>query len=291
MKKEGILQRFMQGSEDKAAEDIKGWKRGRSGDGSCNSAAWGVSHSQIYAYFTVWFCTLDTVTNHTLYSFLTKHAHLLTKQHLKMFSFRRTEKEKLSFQTASVFAKIFIHPFFFLIHQPILSPLLSFHSCSQSLFLPMGEWCLVGDYGTVPHLFIQFTSCFGALYSLCVWECGYGMRSSVFVLFMCTCVFVLNPDHSVCLRTLLPQHLTPPCVGIYYPNPHICSCVFAAPCSPPPHFFLFYPWGGTQNKGEKVAQFPPFGSHNPTERRPRSNVLFAHAQHLAPLSDLHMRPK
>lgn len=64
----------------------------------------------------------------------------------------------------------------------------------------------------------------------------------------------------------------------------------AASCSQPPHFFLFYTLGGTQNKGEKVAQFPPLGSHTPRETHPRPNTLSTHAQCLASLSDLHMSP-
>lgn len=140
--------------------------------------------------------------------------------------------------------------------------------------------------------FYPFTSCFVFCTVLCPFShfgslCMKGM--SVFALFMCLCVESWSRCLSENAVTTAPN---PPCYGIYSPNPHICPCVFAiaASCSQPPHFFLFYPWGGTQNKGEKVAQFPPLGSLTPTETHPRSNTLSTHAQCLAPLSDLHMSP-
>lgn len=141
--------------------------------------------------------------------------------------------------------------------------------------------------------FYPFTSCFRVCIMLCpVSQFRSLCMECMWVCLRCLCVCVLNVDHAVCLRTLLPQHLTPPVLAFTPPTPHICSCVFAiaASCSQPPHFFLFHSWGGAQNKGEKVAQFPPMGSHTPTEIHPRSNTLSAHAPCLAPLSDLHMSP-
>lgn len=163
----------------------------------------------------------------------------------------------------------------------------------------MGGWCLVGDYGKVPHLFIHLHLLLGGLHSalpiFSVWESVYGMYVSVFALFMCLCV----ESWSRCLSENAVTTAPNPPLRWYLlpPTPHICSCMFAiaAPCSQPPHFFLFYPRERTQKKGEKVAQFPPLGSHTPTEAHPRSNALSPHAlsphaQCLAPLSDLHMSP-
>lgn len=84
-------------------------------------------------------------------------------------------------------------------------------------------------------------------------ESVYGMHVSLFAL----CVESWLRCLSESAVTTAPN---PPCIGIYSPpTNHIGSAGFAiaASCSQPPHFFLFYPWGGTQNKGEKVAQFPP----------------------------------
>lgn len=118
-------------------------------------------------------------------------------------------------------------------------------------------------------------------------ESVYGMHVNVFAHFMLLCV----ESRSCCLpENAVTTAPNTPCTGIHSPTPHICFCVFAiaASCSQPPYFFLFYPWGATQNKGEKVAQFPPLGSHTPTGTHPLSAALTAHAQCLAPLSDLHM---
>lgn len=84
----------------------------------------------------------------------------------------------------------------------------------------MGDWCLVGDYGNVPHLFIHLHLALdSALSKFSVWDSVYGTHM------LCVCVCVLNLDHSVCLWTLLPQHLTPPGSGIYYPQPPISALV------------------------------------------------------------------
>lgn len=86
----------------------------------------------------------------------------------------------------------------------------------------MGDWCLVGDYGNVPHLFIHLHLALdSALSKFSVWDSVYGTH----MLCVCVCVCVLNLDHSVCLWTLLPQHLTPPGSGIYYPQPPISALV------------------------------------------------------------------
>lgn len=137
----------------------------------------------------------------------------------------------------------------------------------------------------------SFTSCFG--FCIVLWpffQFGSLCMEYLWMCLLCLCVCVLNLDHSVCLRTLLPEYLTPPALAFTPPTPHICSCVFAiaASGSQPLHFFLFHHWGEMQSKGEKVGQFPPLGSHTPTETHSRSSTLWTHAQCLAPLSDLYM---
>lgn len=80
---------------------------------------------------------------------------------------------------------------------------------------------------------------------------------------------------------------SPPPAEVFAPTPYICSCVFAiaASCSQPIHYFLFYPWGATtQNKGEKVAQFPPLESLTPRETFAPKHSQRMHS--LALLSDL-----
>lgn len=144
----------------------------------------------------------------------------------------------------------------------------------------MGDWHLVGDYGEMPHLFVCLHLFHTVLYSFC----SVGKSVDVFALFMCVCV--VNPEHTACLRMLLPQYQPPP-AEVFAPTPHICCCVFAiaASCSQPPHFFLFYPWGAApQNKGEKVAQFPPLESHTPREIFAPKHSQRSHG--LALLSDL-----
>ncbi len=64
--------------------------------------------------------------------------------------------------------------------------------------------------------FYPFTSCFvfgpfSQFGSLCM----EGMR----VCLLCLCVCVLNLDHAICLRTLLPQHQTPPAMVFTPPTP------------------------------------------------------------------------
>lgn len=145
-----------------------------------------------------------------------------------------------------------------------------------------GLWHGATPFFSIYILFWVSHSAFFPFGSLCMeylWMC-----------LLCLCVCVLNLDHVVCLRTLLPEHLTPPALAFTPPTPHICSCVFAiaASGSQPLHFFLLHHWKEIQNKGEKVGQFPPLGSHTPTETHPRSSTLRTHAQRLAPLSDLYM---
>ena len=138
-----------------------------------------------------------------------------------------------------------------------------------------------------------FTSCFSVCIVLCPFsQFGSLCMECVCVCLLCLCACALNLDHSVCLRTLLPQHLPPLPVLAFTPQPPISVFV----CWPLqclvhnlPTFSHFSLFGGTQYKGEKVAQFPPLGSQTPTETHPRSNTLSPHAQSLTPLSDLHMR--
>lgn len=124
------------------------------------------------------------------------------------------------------------------------------------------------------HLFHTVLYSFSQLVSLC----------DVFALFMCVCL--VNPGHTACLRMLLPQYQPPP-AEVFAPTPYICSCVsaIAASCSQPIYYFLFYPWGATtQNKGEKVAQFPPLESYTPREIFAPKHSRRMHS--LALLSDL-----
>lgn len=99
-------------------------------------------------------------------------------------------------------------------------------------------------------IYIFFTQCFTLFLSwlVCKWV------FPVYVWWILSSLFVSGRCY---------HSISPPCRGIcppHLPTLHICSCVFAiaASCSQPPYFFLFYPWGATtENKGEKVAQFPP----------------------------------
>lgn len=50
-----------------------------------------------------------------------------------------------------------------------------------------------------------------------------GKSVDVFALFMCVCV--VNPEHSACLRMLLPQYQPPPCRGICPHPSYLLLCV------------------------------------------------------------------
>lgn len=217
-----------------------------------------------------------------------KHAHIHTKHHSKIYSSRTMVKESSLSKPISL-AKMYHSSPLFLIH--LLIPLFLCHFIQMFPELVSVHGRLMSCWGLWQSAtsFYPFTSCFGVCIMLCPFSV-YGMHVSVFALFMCLCV----ESWSRCLfENAVTTAPNPPCIGIYSPNPHICSCVFAiaASCSQPPHFSLFYSWGGTQNKGEKVAQFPPLGSHTPTGTHPRSNTLSAHAQCLTALSDLHVSPR
>lgn len=204
-----------------------------------------------------------------------KHAHIHTKQHSKIYSFRRMVKESSLSKSISL-AKIYHSSLLSLIH--LLIPLFLCHFIQMFPELVLVHGRLMSCWGSWQSAtsFYPFTSCFVVSIVLCPFsQFGSLCMECMWAYLLCLCVCVLNLDHAVCLRALLPQHQTPPCSGIYSPNPHICSCVFAiaASCSPPPHFFLLYPQLGTQNKGEKVAQFPPLGSHTPTETHPLKHTL------------------
>lgn len=196
--------------------------------------------------------------------------------------------KKAAFPSPLVWPRFTIHPSFS--HSSTNSSIsLSFHSdVPRACSCPWETDVLLGIMAQC-HIFLSIYILFWGLHRPFS-QSVYGMHVSVFALFTCLCVESWSRCLSENAVTTAPN---PPCAGICSPPaPHICSCVFAiaAACSQPPHFFLFYPWGGTQNKGEKVAQFPPLGSHTPTETHPRSNTLSPHAQCLAPLSDLHMSP-
>lgn len=102
---------------------------------------------------------------------------------------------------------------------------------------------------------------------------------------LCLCVYVWwIPAILACLRRLLPQYQPPPCRGIC-PHPSYLCLPLQHLFHKPPHFFLFCPWGATtQNKGEKVARFPPLESHTPRERFAPKHSQRMHS--LALLSDL-----
>lgn len=117
-------------------------------------------------------------------------------------------------------ARIYHSSLLSLIHLLIPLFLCHFIQMFQSLFLSMGEWCLVGDYGKVPHFFLSVYILFCVVHSAlplflslgaCVWK--------AWVCLLCLCVCVLNLDHAVCLRALLPQHQTPPAMVFAPPAP------------------------------------------------------------------------
>lgn len=114
-------------------------------------------------------------------------------------------------------------------------------------------------------VYIFFTQCFSV-----------GKSVDVFALFMCVCVG--NPEHTACLRRLLPQHQPPP-AEVFAPHPSyllLCVCHRSILFTTSP-LLPILPLGGatTQNKGEKVAQFPPLESLTLPERYSHPNTLNA----------------
>lgn len=300
-KKKGIEGRCRQGREDEAAEDIKGWEKGHTGDGNCNSAARSVrltcTDICIFLDKCCW-CgnfsrNAECICMHMHTEATThKQAHIYIKHHFKVYSLRRTVKES-SLSKSISFAKVYHSPLLSLIH--LLIPLFLNHFIQMFPELVLVHGRLMSCWGLwqTATSFYPFTSCFVVCIALCPFSrFGSLCMECMWACLLCLCVCVLNLDHTVCLRMRLPQQHPPrpPRSAIDSPNPHISSCVFAiaASCSLPPHFFLFYSWGGTQNKGDKVAQFPPLGSHTPTETHSHSHTLSAHAQCLAPLCAMHM---
>ncbi len=108
---------------------------------------------------------------------------------------------------------------------------------------------------------------------------------------LCLCVCVLNLDHAVCLRTLLPQHQTPLAVVFTPPTP-----ISVLVCLPLQCLVLNLPTSSYFTLGEKhrtrVRRLP--SSHlwaltlpqKHTRAQTRSQLM----QCLTPLSDLHMSP-
>lgn len=118
-------------------------------------------------------------------------------------------------------------------------------------------------------VYIFFTQCFSV-----------GKSVDVFALFMCVCVG--NPEHTACLRRLLPQYQPPPAEVFPPPSPPhpsyllLCVCHRSILFTTSP-LLPILPLGGatTQNKGEKVAQFPPLESPTLPERYSHPNTLNA----------------
>lgn len=161
---------------------------------------------------------------------------------------------------------------------------LSFHSdVPRACSCPWETDVLLGIMATC-HIFL---SIYILLWIVLCPNSQFGTLYMEHICCVCLCVESWSQCLSVNSVTTAPNsswlwYLLPPA-------PHICSCVFAsaACCSQTPHSALFYPWGGTQNEGEKVARFPPLGFPDPTGTQTHSNVLWAHARCLV-LSDLHM---
>lgn len=173
----------------------------------------------------------------------------LTRPAFKTTNFRSSVKESSLSRSIRSAIHAAIHPL-------ILVSVIAFR-CSQNC-LSVWDWRLVGDYGKMPHLFVRlhlvllFVQRFSHFLSVevCVWNPCEGV-CTVYVSARWILITVF-----VCERCYHSTH--PPLQWYFPPSPHICSCVFAiaASCSQPPHF-LFFTLGGTQDKGEKVAQFPP----------------------------------
>lgn len=139
-------------------------------------------------------------------------------------------------------------------------------------------WCLVKDSGRAPHKFGTY------IYSTsCLWICW--VLLSIFpspeaydgTVFLCLCIE--SRSHR------FHSHQTHPSTGIQSSTPHICFCVFAITlsCSRSAHFFPFFSTLGKEHRtreGEKVVQFPPLGSHTPTE----TPLLNTHSQHMHSVS-------
>lgn len=178
--------------------------------------------------------------------------------------------KKAAFPGPLVWPRVAIHR---LIHP--LIPLLFHSDVPRTCSCPWETDVLLGIMAEC-HIFLSIYILFCCLYSalpiFSVWKSVYGIHVCVCSVYVSACwipitLFVWERCY----------HSTNPLLQWYLP-PHICSCVFAiaASCSQPPHFFLFYTLGGTQNKGEKVAQFPPLGSHTPREHTQHMHSVSLH---------------
>lgn len=204
------------------------------------------------------------------------YAHNHIKHRFEIYSCRKTEKESSLSKSISL-AKICHSSFLSLIH--LLIPLFLCHFIQMFPELVLVHGRLMSCWGLWHSAtsFYPFTSCFvvspfsqfGSLCMECMWVC-----------LLCLCVCVLNLDRAVCLRTLLPQHQTPPAVVFSPPTPHICSCVFAtaASCSPPPYFFLLCSYTEQGWEGCPVPTFGLSHSHKKHTRAP------THSQHMQSVS-------
>lgn len=122
--------------------------------------------------------------------------------------------------------------------------------------------------------FYPFTSCFG----VCIVLCPLSPFGSLCMEFLWACfsvyVCVLNLDQTVCLRALLPQHLTPPALVFTPPTP--ISVLVCLPLQRLVHhlptFFSILPLGRNTEQGWEGCPVPTLGlshSHRNTPKLKR----------------------
>lgn len=126
---------------------------------------------------------------------------------------------------------------------------------------------LLGDYGEMPHLFVFTSFSHSALLLFSV-----SKSVDVFALFMCVCV--MKPEHTSCLRTLLPQYQ--PLLQRYLPPPLISALV----CLPSQHLVHNLPTSsyftpGVQQHRTRVRRLPSSHLYSLTlpERDTRTQTL------------------
>lgn len=119
--------------------------------------------------------------------------------------------KKVAFPSPLVWPRFTIHP---LIHPSPVS--LSLYSDVPKACSCLWEADVLLGIMAKCHIFLSIYILFFGLHgTLPIYLFGSLCMESMWVCLLCLCVCVLNPDHAVCLRTLLPHqlHQTPPAVA------------------------------------------------------------------------------
>lgn len=132
-----------------------------------------------------------------------------------------------------------------------------------------------------------FTSCLRVCIVLCpVSQLGFCIWSA------CECICSVY----VPVLWVLRSHCWSGSTVTTAPNPHAMVCTPPNPISVPvyasflsPPTSLFYTCGGTLNKGDKVAWFPPCLSYYSFTDNTSARTHFEHIQSPSPLSNLHIK--